>query len=202
MEVKDFRLLFVALGIVAFLYFRRRTMKITIIVDSTKRYLPSVIAAASLSIQNGDDDGTYGIGKIESEYTIARWPKDGIDCLACGGSAFTLPPTKKEEEVAVPLIGKLTKEQVAELNQAIEDKNHASYLCYMMLRRLDSVVSLQELLKLAAKEGLCDEEVLEEFFGDLEETTGCCEVEGHTIPSLLAMWQERTDKMMELVAVR
>jgi hypothetical protein len=174
-----------------------------------------------------------------------------------------------EEVVVVPLVGTLTKEQAAEINQAIEDKNHASYLCYMLLRRLDNVVPLKALLELAVKRGFCSDDVVPEFFdtevnfilngdgmtnvnpgisskrsvGDGKwsftmkpdafkkwlkkhtlsldcsdneivgddghvygtvpdyEEAGCSEAEGHTIPSLLAMWQERTDKMMELMKV-
>ena len=175
----------------------------------------------------------------------------------------------ESKEVVVPLVGTLDREQAAEINQAIEDKNHASYLCYMLLRRLDSVVPLKTLLELAVKRELCDEDVVSEFFdtevnfilngdgmtnvnpgisskrsvGDgkwfftmnpdafeewLEKhklsldcsdneivgddghvygtapdykEAGCCEAEGHTISSLLAMWQERTDNMVELMKV-
>lgn len=185
-------------------------MKKTIIIDAPKSNLPLVLNAAVAAVLSGNDDGTYGLGgKKKGDFTLATWPKNGIDCLACAGSAFTLPPSGAQIEV-VPLLA-MEPEQADALRKAVEAKDHASYLCYMLLRRLDQAVSLKQVLDLASKKEWCPDDMLSEFFGDtgindetgepIDENAGCGEAEGHTIPSLLAMWQTRTDEVMRLVSV-
>jgi len=102
---------------------------------------------------------------------------------------------------AVSIMPKFTEAQATEINKAVERKGHLEYLCFMMLQQLSRSCSLEQLLKLGVQRGIVDADAVQEFFGDREasDEAGCCEAEGHTIPSLLEEWQETTEKMMTLM---
>lgn len=102
---------------------------------------------------------------------------------------------------AVSIMPQFTEEQAKGINEAVERKGHLEYLCFMMLQQLDRKCSLERLLKLGIKHGIVDADAVQEFFGDREKSdeAGCCEAEGHTIPSLLQEWRETTEKMMTLM---
>lgn len=102
---------------------------------------------------------------------------------------------------AVSIMPQFSKEKAEEINKVMERKGHLEYLCFMMLQQLDRKCSLEQLLKLGIQRGIVDADSVQEFFGDREasDEAGCCEAEGHTIPSLLQEWRETTEKMMTLM---
>lgn len=108
----------------------------------------------------------------------------------------------KAEAAGIPMFPNLTPDRANEMEKQAERKQHLEYLCYMMLRRLNEATDLKSSLKHGMKSyGFAREEqneLLKEFFGDLDkdEEAGCCEAEGHTIPSLLEEWQNTTEAMM------
>jgi len=105
-------------------------------------------------------------------------------------------------DVESELFPNLTPERATEMEKQAERKQHLEYLCYMMLRRLNEATDLKASLKHGMKSyGFTREEqneLIKEFFGNPEndEEAGCCEAEGHTIPSLLEEWQNTTEAMM------
>lgn len=105
--------------------------------------------------------------------------------------------TKKE---TVKIMPDFTPEQAKCLDDAVNAKQHAEYLCYMLLNRLNRAAPLEQLLKDAVRRGICDEAVIQEFFGKPDDPeSGCCEAEGFTLPSLLEHWQQCTETMLRVV---
>ena len=102
---------------------------------------------------------------------------------------------------AVSIMPQFSKEKAEEINKVMERKGHLEYLCFMMLQQLDRKCSLEQHLKLGIQRGIVDAHSVQEFFGDREpsDEAGCCDAEGHTIPSLLQEWRETTEKMMTLM---
>jgi len=113
-----------------------------------------------------------------------------------------MPPktqiVRRKETTTVSIVPEMNQEEADAFNKFLDDKQHAEYLCYMMLNALNTQVPLKELLKLAAKKGWIDEETVTEFCGEGEDA-GCCSAEGFTVDGLLNHWSNATDKMMRTV---
>ena len=106
-----------------------------------------------------------------------------------------LPDSHTKNKTFFPV---MTKDEVAAFKKATEAKQHAEYLCYMMLNELNNRVSLVDLLRYAVSKDMIDRDTLEEFCGTDDEA-GCCSVEGFTIEGLLHYWQTKTDAMTRTV---
>jgi hypothetical protein len=107
----------------------------------------------------------------------------------------------KKKPETVKIFPDLTPDQAKRLETAVDAKQHAEYLCFMMLDRLSKSVPLEQLLKDCVRRGIVDEDVLQEFFGDPEDQeSGCCEAENYTLPELLEHWHDSTEKMLRVVA--
>ena len=113
------------------------------------------------------------------------------------------PKSKPKQPDTVTILPNLDADQAKTFQEALDRKQHAEYLCYMMLEELNRQLPLKQLVELGVKRTWCSEESLVEFFdvgvAQDEEDGGCCSAEGHTIESLLALWRESTNSMLEAV---
>jgi len=102
----------------------------------------------------------------------------------------------------VRIVPEMTPEEAKRFQDALDAKQHAEYLCYMMLDALNRAVPLEELMKLGVRREIVSEETIAEFFGNPEtdENAGCVSAENHTLPSLLKHWRESTDRMVRTIS--
>lgn len=124
---------------------------------------------------------------------LKEWRRD---CNMKGAMAREVKPKPKQSEIVTVFPG-LDADQAEMFQKALDRKQHAEYLCYMMLKDLNRKLPLKELAEIAVKREWSDEEVVREFFGEEE---GCCAAEGHTIESLLSLWDESTNSMLKSAA--
>ncbi len=116
------------------------------------------------------------------------------------------PKTSASEEdvreESIRIFPDMTPEETQRFQGALDAKQHAEYLCYMMLDALHRTVPLQEMMKDSLRRGTASEEIITEFFGDSEadENAGCPAAEGYTIPGLLEHWRQCTDTMLRTIS--
>lgn len=127
---------------------------------------------------------------------LTEWNRN---CNMEGAMAKEVKSKLKSETEIVPVLPGLDSDQAETLQKALDRKQHVEYLCYVMLKDLNRKLPLKELAEIAVKKEWSTEEVLREFFGEEE---GCCAAEGHTIESLLSLWDESADSMLKAAAGR
>jgi hypothetical protein len=140
------------------------------------------------------DEGTTGdIEPGDGEYVECSF-----EVLAMEDS----PDTSQAVEM-FSIVPQFSAEQAEAFRLAVERKQHAEYVCYMMLEQLNRQLPLQRLAELAVSNGWVSDDVMKEFFNVKDaapDDVGCCCAEGHTIKSLLALWKEATDDMLKAVS--